>query len=58
MSWSRKGQVESIQHELFWTDLDQIGLDEPFTNQLRESERDWLLLPDGYLTEGEPEDRS
>ena len=57
----KKGQVESTSspRELFSrTDLDQIGLDEPFTNQLRESLRETgYQLPDGYLTEGELEDK-
>jgi len=51
----KKGQVESTSspRELFSRDdLDQIGLDDPFTNQLREYQ-----LPDGYLTEGELEDK-
>ena len=57
----KKGQVESTSspRELFSrADLDQIGLDEPFTNQLRESLREiGYQLPDGYLTEGELEDK-
>ncbi|WP_267247522.1 energy-coupling factor ABC transporter ATP-binding protein [Streptococcus sp. Marseille-Q5986] len=57
----KKGQVESTSspRELFSRDdLDQIGLDEPFTNQLRESLRDaGYQLPDIYLTEGELEDK-
>ena len=57
----KKGQVESTgsPRELFSRDdLDQIGLDEPFTNQLRESLRETgYQLPDGYLTEGELEDK-
>lgn len=57
----KKGQVEStsIPRELFSRDdLDQIGLDDPFTNQLRESLRETgYQLPDGYLTEGELEDK-
>ena len=57
----KKGQVESTSspRELFSrADLDQIGLDEPFTNQLRESLRETgYRLPDGYLTEGELEDK-
>ena len=57
----KKGQVESTSspRELFSRDdLDQIGLDEPFTNQLRESLRETgYQLPDGYLTEGELEDK-
>ena len=57
----KKGQVESTSspRELFSRDdLDQIGLDEPFTNQLRESLRETgYRLPDGYLTEGELEDK-
>ena len=57
----KKGQVESTSNprELFSRDdLDQIGLDEPFTNQLRESLRETgYQLLDGYLTEGELEDK-
>ena len=57
----KKGQVESTSspRELFSrADLDQIGLDDPFTNQLRESLRETgYQLPDGYLTEGELEDK-
>ena len=57
----KKGQVESTSspRELFSRDdLDQIGLDEPFANQLRESLRETgYQLPDGYLTEGELEDK-
>ena len=57
----KKGQVESTSspRELFSRDdLDQIGLDEPFTNQLRESLIETgYQLPDGYLTEGELEDK-
>ena len=57
----KKGQVESTSspRELFSrADLDQIGLDNPFTNQLRESLRETgYQLPDGYLTEGELEDK-
>ena len=57
----KKGQVESTSspRELFSRDdLDQIGLDNPFTNQLRESLRETgYQLPDGYLTEGELEDK-
>ena len=57
----KKGQVESTSspRELFSRDdLDQIGLDDPFTNQLRESLRETgYQMPDGYLTEGELEDK-
>ena len=57
----KKGQVESTSspRELFSRDdLDQIGLDDPFTNQLRESLRETgYQLPDGYLTERELEDK-
>ena len=57
----KKGQVESTSspRELFSrADLDQIGLDDPFTNQLRESLRETgYQLPDGYLTERELEDK-
>ena len=57
----KKGQVESTSspRELFSRDdLDQIGLDDPFTNQLKESLRETgYQLPDGYLTEGELEEK-
>ena len=57
----KKGQVESTgsPRELFSRDdLDQIGLDNPFTNQLRESLKETgYQLPDGYLTERELEDK-
>lgn len=57
----KKGQVESTSSPrgLFSRDdLDQIGLDNPFTNQLRESLRETgYQLPDGYLTERELEDK-
>ena len=57
----KKGQVESTSspRELFSRDdLDQIGLDDPFTNQLRETLRETgYQLSDGYLTEGELEDK-
>ena len=57
----KTGQVESTSSPtaLFSrADLDQIGLDDPFTNQLRESLRETgYQLPDGYLTEGELEDK-
>ena len=57
----KKGQVESTSspRKLFSRDdLDQIGLDNPFTNQLRESLRETgYQLPDSYLTEGELEDK-
>ena len=57
----KKGQVESTSNprELFSRDdLDQIGLDEPFANQLRGSLRETgYQLPDGYLTERELEDK-
>ena len=57
----KKGQVESTSspRELFSRDdLDQIGLDDPFTNHLRGSLREaGYQLPDSYLTEGELEDK-
>ena len=57
----KKGRVESTSspRELFSRDdLDQIGLDEPFANQLRGSLRETgYQLPDGYLTERELEDK-
>ena len=57
----KKGEIESTSspRELFSRpDLDQIGLDAPFTNQLRESLRQsGYQLPNGYFTEGELEDK-
>ena len=57
----KKGEIESTSspRELFSRpDLDQIGLDAPFTNQLRESLRQsGYQLPNGYLTEGELEEK-
>ncbi len=56
----KKGKVESTStpRELFSrSDLDQIGLDQPFVNQLKESLRDnGLKLPEHYLTEEELEE--
>ena len=56
----KKGEVESTStpRELFSrSDLDQIGLDQPFVNQLRESLRtSGLDLPEFYLTEEELEE--
>lgn len=56
----KKGEVESTStpRELFSrSDLDQIGLDQPFVNQLRESLRaSGLNLPELYLTEEELEE--
>ena len=57
----KKGEIESTSspRELFSrNDLDQIGLDDPFANQLRGSLRETgYQLPDGYLTERELEDK-
>lgn len=51
----KKGQVESTSspRELFSrSDIDKIGLDQPFVNQLRQSLREsGLNLPDLYMTE-------
>ena len=56
----KKGEVESTSapRELFSRpDLDQIGLDQPFVNQLKQSLRDnGLKLPEHYLTEEELEE--
>lgn len=56
----KKGEVESTStpRELFSrSDLDQIDLDQPFVNQLRESLRtSGLDLPEFYLTEEELEE--
>lgn len=56
----KKGKVESTStpRELFSrADLDQIGLDQPFVNQLKQSLRDnGLKLPEHYLTEEELEE--
>ena len=56
----KKGKVESTStpRELFSRlDLDQIGLDQPFVNQLKQSLRDnGLKLPEHYLTEEELEE--
>ena len=56
----KKGEIESTSspRELFSrSDLDQIGLDQPFVNQLKQSLRDnGLKLPEHYLTEEELEE--
>ena len=56
----KKGQVESTSspRELFSrSDIDKIGLDQPFVNQLRQSLRkSGLNLPDLYMTEDELEE--
>ena len=56
----KKGQVESTSNprELFSrSDIDKIGLDQPFVNQLRQSLREsGLNLPDLYMTEDELEE--
>ena len=56
----KKGQVESTSspRELFSrSDIDKLGLDQPFVNQLRQSLREsGLNLPDSYMTEDELEE--
>lgn len=56
----KKGEIESTSspRELFSrTDLDKIGLDQPFVNQLKQSLRDsGFRLPENYLTEAELEE--
>ena len=57
----KKGEIESTSspRELFSrTDLDQIGLDDPFANQLQHSlYQHGYDLPENYLTESELEDK-
>ena len=57
----KKGSIESTSspRELFSrNDLDQIGLDDPFANQLKHSlSQNGYDLPGNYLTESELEDR-
>ena len=57
----KKGEIESISspRELFSrNDLDQIGLDDPFANQLKHSlSQNGYDLPENYLTESELEDK-
>ena len=57
----KKGEIESTgsPRELFSrNDLDQIGLDDPFSNQLKHSlSQNGYDLPENYLTESEPEDK-
>ena len=57
----RKGEIESTSspRELFSrNDLDQIGLDDPFANQLKHSlSQNGYDLPENYLTESELEDK-
>jgi len=57
----KKGEIESISspRELFSrNDLDQIGLDDPFSNQLKHSlSQNGYDLPENYLTESELEDK-
>ena len=57
----KKGEIESISspRELFSrNDLDQIGLDDPFANQLKHSlSQNGYDLPKNYLTESELEDK-
>ena len=57
----KKGEIESTSspRELFSrTDLDQIGLDDPFANQLKHSlSQNGYDLPGNYLTESELEDK-
>ena len=57
----KKGEIESTSSpgELFSrNDLDQIGLDDPFSNQLKYSlSQNGYDLPENYLTESELEDK-
>ena len=57
----KKGEIESTSspRELFSrNDLDQIGLDDPFSNQLKHSlSQNGYDLPGNYLTESELEDK-
>ena len=57
----KKGEIESTSspRELFSrNDLDQIGLDDPFANQLKHSlSQNGYDLPENYLTESEREDK-
>ena len=57
----KKGEIESTSspRELFSrNDLDQIGLDDPFANQLKHSlSQNGYDLPENYLTESELEDK-
>lgn len=57
----KKGSIESTSgpRELFSrNDLDQIGLDDPFSNQLKHSlSQNGYDLPGNYLTESELEDK-
>ena len=57
----KKGSIESTSNprELFSrNDLDQIGLDDPFANQLKHSlSQNGYDLPEDYLTESELEDK-
>ena len=57
----KKGSIESTSspRELFSrNDLDQIGLDDPFANQLKQSlSQNGYDLPENYLTESELEDK-
>lgn len=57
----KKGEIESTSspRELFSrNDLDQIGLDDPFANQLKKSlSQNGYHLPENYLTESELEDK-
>ena len=57
----KKGEIESTSspRELFSrNDLDQIGLDDPFSNQLKHSlSQNGYDLPENYLTESELEDK-
>ncbi len=57
----KRGEIESTSspRELFSrNDLDQIGLDDPFANQLKNSlSQNGYDLPENYLTESELEDK-
>ncbi|OZS32272.1 ABC transporter [Streptococcus pneumoniae] len=57
----KKGEIKSTSspRELFSrNDLDQIGLDDPFANQLKKFlSQNGYNLPENYLTESELEDK-
>lgn len=57
----KKGEIESTSSPrelLSRNDLDQIGLDDPFANQLKKSlSQNGYDLPENYLTESELEDK-
>lgn len=56
----KKGEIESTSSPRSFSrnDLDQIGLDDPFANQLKKSlSQNGYDLPENYLTESELEDK-